>query len=161
MEQQSRRQEARNNLRPIDFPVKGVKLSAVVEGPANKRNQAKDIKVHGTRGIPPPNEDEKSDEQEQQAHDAQIVFRSERLFGRRGDERSLKLFAAARKLVAHLRPEPGAIQAPRNFRSSCDMGAVDAQQNIVGMNSGASGGRIRGNLLRLYTVVRVEPGNAV
>src|SRR5882672_12912390 len=143
MEQQSRRQEARNNLRPIDFPVKGVKLSAVVEGPANKRNQAKDIKVHGTRRIPSPSEDEKSDEQEQQAHDAQIIFRGERLFRGCGDERSLKLFAVARELVPQLRPEPGAIQAPRNFRSSCDMGAVDAEQNIVGVNSRASGGRIR------------------
>src|SRR5712664_4118549 len=140
MEQQGRCEEACHDLRPIDFPVKSVKLSAVVEGPTDEGNQTKDIKVHGTRGIPPPNEDEKSDEQEQQAHDAQIVFRGERLFGRRGDEGSLKLFAVARKLVAHLRPEPGAIQTPRNFRSSCDMGAVDAEQNIVRVNSGASGG---------------------
>src|SRR6266446_7474793 len=127
MKKQRGSKQAGHDLRPIHFPVKGVQLSAVVERPADERDEAKDVKVHGTRGIPPPSEDEKSDEQEQQAHDAQIIFRGERLFRGSGDERSLKLFAVARELVPQLRPEPGAIQAPRNFRSSCDMRAVDAE----------------------------------
>ena len=99
--------------------------------------------MHGARGIPAANEYEKPDEQKQQSYDAQIVFRCQRLFGWRGDERSLKLFSVARKLVTHLGPEPGAIQAPRNFGGPGNTGSVDAEQNIVGVNSRAGGGRIR------------------
>jgi len=133
MEQQGRREEARHDLRPIDFQSNASNFP-LSGRPADEETRQKN-KVHRHERIPPPSEDEKSMTRTAGRRRGDS-FRGERLL--RGAVTSgVSTLRRARKLVAHLRPEPGAIQAPRNFRSSCDMSAVDAEQNVVRVNSGA------------------------
>src|SRR5437660_7679558 len=119
MEQQRRSQQARHNLRPVDFPVEDVQLSAEMERPENEGNQAKDIKVDRARSVPPANENEQANKQIKQAHDSQVVFGREGFFGRRGEQGSLEFLAAAGKLIVYLGPKPSAVQPTRDLRGSC------------------------------------------
>ena len=47
MQQQSRRQQPRHDIRPVHFLVERVQLSAVVERIQNERHQAEHIEMHG------------------------------------------------------------------------------------------------------------------
>src|SRR5438105_14501453 len=102
MEQQCRHKKASHNLRPVNFPVKSVQLSAEMERPENKGNQAKHIKVHRARSVPPADENEQADEQIKQAHDSQIVFGGKRLLGGRRAKRRLEFRSPAGKLAGCL-----------------------------------------------------------
>src|ERR1700682_4905852 len=70
VEEQSRSQQARHNLRPVNFPVKRVQLSAEMERPENEGDQAKDVKMHGARSVPSADENEQADEPVKQAQEA-------------------------------------------------------------------------------------------
>src|SRR5438132_5385957 len=161
MEQQCRHKKASHNLRPVNFPVKSVQLSAEMERPENKGNQAKHIKVHGARSVPPADENEQTDEQIKQANDAQIIFRGQGLFGRRREQGGLEFLTVAGKPVVNLAPKSCTIQPPGNFCSPCDSGAVDGQQDIARTDPGSSCRRIRRNPAGLNPMVGIQPSNTV
>src|SRR6202158_153141 len=161
VEEQSRSQQARDNLRPINFPVKRVQLSTEMERPENERDQAKDVKMHGARSVPSADENEQADEQVKQAYDAQVVLGRKGLFGGGCEEWRFEFRTTAGKLVAHLGPEPCALQPPSDLRGSCDRGTIDCQQDVVGADPGASCRRIGGNPAGLNAMIRVEPRHSV
>src|SRR6267378_721154 len=94
VEKQSRRQQARHNLRPVNFPVKRVQFSAEMERPENEGNQAKNVKMHGARSVPAADENEQTDEQIEQAYDSQVVLGSQGLLGGRREEWRLEFLTA-------------------------------------------------------------------
>src|SRR6267378_1492712 len=102
VEKQSRRQQARHNLRPVNFPVKRVQFSAEMERPENEGNQAKNVKMHGARSVPAANEDEQADEKIEQPHDSQVVLGRKRLFGRGGEKRGFEFLTTTGKFVMYL-----------------------------------------------------------
>src|SRR5882672_7606224 len=107
MKQQCRRKQARDNAGPIHLIVEGIELDAVLEGIEDEGNQAEDVEMNGTRGIPAADENEKYEEKIQKADEAAIVFDGIWLFRGSGDDGSFKLAAVASQFVAHLCPEPG------------------------------------------------------
>ncbi len=74
MQQQRGLQQPRDNSGPVDFPVKRAQLSRVLERIQDVGHQAKNVEVHGARGIPPAPENEQADEKIEQSHNAQIIF---------------------------------------------------------------------------------------
>src|SRR5712675_616164 len=111
MKQQCRRKQARDNAGPIHFIVKGIEFAAVLEGIEDEGNQAEDVEMNGTRGIPAAHENEKSDEKIQEADEAAIVFDGIGLFRGSGDDGSFKLAAVTSQFVAHLGPKTGVPEA--------------------------------------------------
>src|SRR5712675_1657266 len=107
MKQQCRRKQARDNAGPIHLIVKGIELTAVLEGIEDEGNQAEDVEMNGTRGIPAAHENEKTDEEVQKTDESAIVFNGIGFFRGSGDDGSFKLAAIAGQFVAHLGPEPG------------------------------------------------------
>ncbi len=161
VKQQRRSQQARYNLRPVNFPVKGVQLSAEMERPENEGDQAKNVKVHGARGVPAADKNEQADEQIKQAYDAKVILGCERLFRGRCEQWRFEFLTTTGKFVAHLGPEPSTVQPPGDLRGSFDRSAIDRQEDVAGANPGASCGRIERNPTGLNSVVRVEPGYSV
>src|SRR5882724_3136883 len=107
MKQQSRRKQASDDAGPIHLIVEGIELAAVLEGIEDEGNQAEDVEMNGTRGIPAAHENEKSDEEVQKTDEAAVIFDGIGFFRRGGDDGSFKLAAVAGQFVAHLGPEPG------------------------------------------------------
>src|SRR5260370_30946220 len=103
-----------------------------MERQENEGDEAKDVKMHGARTVPWGNENEQADEQVKQAHDAQVVLGRKGLLGRGCEEWRFEFLTTAGKLVAHLGPEPSTVQPPSDLRGSCDRGAIDRQQDVVG-----------------------------
>src|SRR5258708_30940502 len=103
MRRQRRGEQSRHDTRPIDFQIEGVQLAAVMERTDHEGNQAKNGKMNGARRIPSPDEDEQSDEEVQQAYNAEIIFNGDRFVRRRGDQAGFKLLARARDVVAEMR----------------------------------------------------------
>ena len=56
MQEERRLQGLGDNLAPVDGPIEGVEFTRVVERVKNKRSQAKNVKMSGARGRPPPEE---------------------------------------------------------------------------------------------------------
>src|SRR5713226_9219427 len=113
MEQQCGREETRGNIGPVDFVIKCVELSAVVEGIQYERDETENIKVNRARGVPAANENEQPDKKIQEPNDAEIIFDRSRLFRRRCDQRRFKFFAVARQFVTNLIPKPRSPQLAR------------------------------------------------
>src|SRR6266850_4149576 len=111
MKQQSRRKQARDDAGPIHLIVEGIELAAVLEGVEDEGNQAENVEMNGTRGVPPAHENEESDEKVQKADEAAVSFDGIGLFRRGGDDGSFKLAAIARQFVAHLGPKAGVPEA--------------------------------------------------
>src|SRR5260370_33920171 len=100
VKQQRRSEQARYHHRPVNFPIKGVQLSAEMERPENEGDQAKNVKVHGAWGVPAADENEQADEQIKQAYDSQVVLGCERLFGGRCKEVGFRILTTPGKVVA-------------------------------------------------------------
>src|SRR5712692_11727443 len=98
-----------------------------MEGPENERDQAEHVKMHGARSVPAADENEQTDKQIEQANDSQVILSRKRLLGRRGEQRRFELLATTRKLVVHLRPEPGTVQPSRDLGCPGDGGTIDHQ----------------------------------
>ena len=111
MQQQRRLQQPGHDAGPIDFPVKGAQLARVLEGIQNEGNQAENVEMHGASGVPAARENKKTDEEIEQADNAQIIFDRGRPLRRLGDQLGLKLLAASFDSVVRLRPQPDAPQA--------------------------------------------------
>src|SRR5258708_14404619 len=105
------REHTCHNARPIDFQIEGVQLAAKVERTNNKGNQAKNIKMHGARSVPPPRKDEQANEEIQKSDNAQIIFNGDWLARRGGDQPGFKLLAVAGELLAELCPNAGPREA--------------------------------------------------
>src|SRR5258708_40032247 len=128
-----------------------------MERPKNEGDQKKAEKRHGARSVPSADENEKADEQVKQAHDAQVVLGRKGLLGRGCEEWCFEFLTTAGKLVAHLGPEPSTVQPPSDLRGSCDRGAIDRQQDVVGADPGASCRRLGGNPAGPTAMIRVAP----
>src|SRR5258707_15068414 len=76
-----------------------------MEGVENEGNQAENVKMNGSRRVPPSYENEYSDKKINQANDAQIIFRGDRLFGGGGHYRRFKKIALSRKFLSQPAPE--------------------------------------------------------
>ncbi len=83
MHKQNGRQEHRPDLAPIDLPIKPVELAGIVKREHYRRHEAKNVKMDRAGRTPAPGEDEESDEKVDQAYRTKIVFKRQRLCGRR------------------------------------------------------------------------------
>src|SRR5260370_30187405 len=108
VKQQRRSEQARYHLRPVNFPIKGVQLSAEMERPENEGDQEKNVKVHGAWGVPAADENEQADEQIKQAYDSQVVLGCERLFGGRCKQWRFQVLPPPGKFLSLPGPEPSA-----------------------------------------------------
>src|SRR6185312_2439179 len=79
MQKQSRLQQPRGDVAPIDRPVKLVQLSGELEGVKDERNQTENIEMRGTRRRPASQQNIKADAQVDQRDEAQPVI--QRAFG--------------------------------------------------------------------------------
>src|SRR5277367_2872984 len=140
MQQQSRHQDLRHDLDPINLVVESVQLAAVMEHEENEGDQAENVKVHGARCVPPARKNEQSDEEIDQAYDARIIFNGCGFFGRRGDKWSLELLIIAREFVADLRPKPRAPEPLRYLDLPGDGGPINGQQMIADSHPSPCGG---------------------
>src|SRR5260370_18842894 len=129
--------------------------------PENEGDQAKDVKVHGARGVPAPYENEQANEQIEEAYDSQVILGCEGLFGRGGEDWRFEFLSSARKLVAYLGPQPRAVQPLSDFRGSFDSSAIDRQQDVARANPCASCRRIGRNTAGLNSMFRVGPAHTV
>src|SRR5712671_3590289 len=107
MKQQCRRKQASDDAGPIHLIVEGIELAAVLEGIEDEGNQAENVKMDGSGGVPAAHENEKADEKIQKADEAAIIFDGIGLFRGGSDDGSFKLATVAGQFVAHLGPEPG------------------------------------------------------
>src|SRR6202020_3555165 len=73
MQEERRLQGLGDNLAPIDGPIKGVEFTRVVERVKNKRCQAKNVKMGGARGRPPPEEHIQADRKVNQCNQPQSL----------------------------------------------------------------------------------------
>src|SRR5260370_6435123 len=104
VEKQSRCQKPRNNLRPINSPVKRVQLSAVMKRPKNEGYQTKNVKMYSAWRIPAPDENEQADEEIEESNDSEVVLGRQRLLGRRRQKARFEFFSAAGEFVVYLGP---------------------------------------------------------
>ncbi len=140
MQQQRRSEQTCYDARPIDFQIEGVQLAAKVERTNNKGNQAKNIKMHGARSVPPPRKDEQANEEIQKSDNAQIIFNGDWLVRWGGDQPGFKFLAIAGELVAKLGPKPGPVQAVCHHCRPGHCNVVDRQQDVARMYSSGGGG---------------------
>ncbi len=73
MQKQSRLQQPRHHIAPVDRPVKFVQLSAELEGVENERNQAENVEVGRTGRRPAAQQDVKPDAEIDQGNEPQPV----------------------------------------------------------------------------------------
>src|SRR3974390_1385404 len=102
MQQKRGGQQPRDHARPVHFEVKRVQFSAVLEGIENERDQAEDIEVHSAGGVPSADKNKQTDEQIKQSNHPEIVFDSDGLVRRSGDQAGLKFFPVAREFIAQV-----------------------------------------------------------
>src|ERR1700733_4485500 len=104
MHEECRLQKQRDYIAPIDRPIEGIELIAIVEAVQHERNQAKDIKVDSARRIPAANKNKKTDEKVKKCSDPQVVFDRCGVLLRRGNKGGLKGLAIASNLIRNFHP---------------------------------------------------------
>src|SRR5262249_13058817 len=106
-------------------------------------------------------ENEETNEEIDQTDEALVVFNRSGLFGRSGDERSLKLFVVTGEAITDLGPEASAPKTLGDLHLTGDERAVDGEKMVAFPNARARGRRIRGHLLCLDALVGVQPDDTV
>src|ERR1700730_2466939 len=102
--QQSGLQQQRNDVAPIDGPVKRIQLAAVMEAVEHKRDQAKNVEMNGSRCVPAAKKNKKADEEIEQRRDPQVALNRRRVLLGRRDQRDRKRLTVPPEVIANFRP---------------------------------------------------------
>ncbi len=132
-----------------------------MEGVENEGNQAENVKMNGSRRVPPSYENEYADKKINQANDAQIIFRGDRLFGGRDHYRRFKRVAVSRKFISQLAPEACAPYSLGDVQRSGNPLSTYFEQQVALPNACASRRPIGANLPSLYSMIGIAPGYCV
>src|SRR6202044_1321076 len=113
-------QQERHYVRPINNPVKGIQLAAVMKTVEDERDQAKNVEMNRARRVPSAHKNEQADEQIKQSEDTQIVFNGGGILLRRGDQRRFEGAPVAQQLVADFGPGTHVEQHARDVHGAAD-----------------------------------------
>src|SRR5207237_3664253 len=108
MQEQSRLEEPRDYIAPVNRLVKLIKFSRVLERIENERDQTEDVKVRGTRCGPAPQQDIHSNAKIDQRDQPQPLV--QRALDRNQDDHAIQRNGCSLQGVRSLRPRAGSVQ---------------------------------------------------
>jgi hypothetical protein len=146
---------------PVDDPIEGIQLAAVVKTIQDEGNEAEDVKVNSAGRSPSAHENEEPYEEIQQRRNPQVVLDRRRVLLRLGDERHLERFAAAFDSVANFGPQSSAPEQAGDISRAVDRHPEDGLDIIALLDAGLSPRRAGNHMQGHDTVGSVRPGNAV
>src|ERR1700751_6117682 len=132
-----------------------------MEGVENEGNQAENVEMNGARRVPPSYENKYTDKKIDQANDAQIIFRGDRLFGGCDHYRRFKRVAFSRNFIAQLAPEACTPHSLGHVERSGNPLSPDFEQQVALPNARASRRSIGANLPSLHSMIGIAPGYCV
>src|ERR1700733_11091082 len=154
-------QQQRHHVAPVNDPVEGIQLAAVMKTIQDERDQAKNVEMNGARRVPAAHENEQADKEVKEPEDAQIVFNRRRIFLRGSDHRRFKGAAVAEQLVADFRPGTDVEEHAGDVGRAMDRNPANGFDNIPLADAGFGGRRITDDVPGGNALPRVHPGNAV